>query len=359
MTYVISAIVVLGVLILVHEFGHFWAAKKMGVGVEKFSIGFGKPIWKKKSGGTEYIVAWVPLGGYVKMVGDEVEEEEMEGEEGKKPVDPELAFNRKPIWRRTVIVAAGPIANLLFAGIIFGLVYMIGVNMPDTTIAEVVNDSPAQAAGIVTGDRIVEIDGAKIENWATLVDIISASPAKQIAVTVERTDGSLEELLVTPEPHASKTIFGEDIQVGRIGIRPGETFVRYGPIKSIVLGFQKTWEITYLTGLVIVKIFQNVVPADTIGGPLMIMKLAGDQAQAGLVPFLMFMGVISVNLGILNILPIPILDGGHLLFFLVEAIKGKPVTIKGRIIAQQVGMFMLLSLMVFAFYNDITRFIAD
>ena len=351
-TTVVAAIVVLGFLIIVHEAGHFLAAKKMGVGVEKFSIGFGRPIWRKKSGETEYILAWIPFGGYVKMVGDEEEED------GKKIENPELAFNLKPIWRRVVIVAAGPIANLLLAVLLFAVVYMVGINMADTKILEVMKDSPAQAVGMLDGDRIVEIDGTPIDSWEQLAEIISGSAGTQLTILVERGDGSLQEMRVTPETHASKTIFGEDVQVGRIGIRPDEIFKRYGPLEAVWRGTMQTGRIIYLTGLAIVKIFQNVVPADNIGGPLMIMKMAGEQAEAGLVPLLMFMGLISVNLGILNLLPVPILDGGHLLFFLVEAIKGKPVTIKGRILAQQVGMFLLISLMAFAFYNDISRFIA-
>ena len=349
---VVAAIVVLGFLIIIHEAGHFLMAKKMGVGVEKFSIGFGRPIWKKKSGETEYILAWIPFGGYVKMVGDEEEEGE------SKIENSELAFNQKPIWRRSLIVAAGPAANLLLAILLFAVVYMIGINMADTKILEVMKDSPAQAVGMVDGDRIVEINGTPINSWDQLAEIISGSAGMQITILLERVDGSLKEIRITPETHASKTIFGEDIQVGRIGIRPDEIFKRYGPLEAIYRGTMQTGRIIYLTGLAIVKIFQNVVPADNIGGPLMIMKMAGDQAKAGIVPLLMFMGLISVNLGILNLLPVPILDGGHLLFFLVEAIKGKPVTIKGRIFAQQVGMFLLISLMAFAFYNDISRFIA-
>ncbi|MFQ5433156.1 MAG: RIP metalloprotease RseP [Nitrospinota bacterium] len=351
-TTIVAAIIVLGALIIVHETGHFLAAKKMGVGVEKFSIGFGRPIWKKKSGETEYILAWIPFGGYVKMVGDEEEED------AEKIENPDLAFNLKPIWRRSLIVAAGPAANLLLAILLFAVVYMVGISMPDTKILEVMKDSPAQAAGLVNGDRIVEINDTPIESWDQLAEIISGSAGTQVSILAERVDGSLEEIRVTPEPHSSKTIFGEDVEVGRIGIRPDEIFKRYGPVVAVWRGTLQTGKIIYMTGLVIVKIFQNVVPADNIGGPLMIMKMAGDQAEAGLVPLLMFMGLISVNLGILNILPIPILDGGHLLFFLVEAIKGKPVTIKGRIIAQQVGMFLLISLMAFAFYNDISRFIS-
>ena len=144
-TTVIAAIIVLGILIVVHETGHFLAAKKMGIGVEKFSIGFGRPIWKKKSGETEYILAWIPFGGYVKMVGDE------EGEDAEKTENPELAFNLKPIWRRALVVAAGPAANLLLAILLFAVVYMIGISMPDTKILEVMKDSPAQAAGMVNG----------------------------------------------------------------------------------------------------------------------------------------------------------------------------------------------------------------
>ena len=351
-TTIISAIIVLGILIVVHETGHFLMAKKMGIGVEKFSIGFGRPIWKKTSGETEYIIAWIPFGGYIKMVGDEDEEDP------EKPVDPELAFNLKPIWKRALVVAAGPAANLLLAVAIFSVVYMMGMSIPDTKILEVMKDSPAQAAGLVNGDRIVEIDNTPIDSWDQLAEIISGSAGTRISILAEKADGSLKEIPITPEAHSSKTIFGEDVEVGRIGIRPDVIFKRYGPIKAVWRGTLQTGKIIYLTGMVIVKIFQNVVPAENIGGPLMIMKMAGDQAEAGLVPLLMFMGLISINLGILNILPIPILDGGHLLFFLVEAIKGKPVTLKGRIIAQQVGMFLLISLMAFAFYNDISRFLS-
>lgn len=353
MTYVLSAIFVLGVLILVHEWGHFYMARKMGVGVEKFSIGFGKPLWTKIHKGTEYIIAWIPFGGYVKMVGDE------EGEDAPEIKNPELAFNNKPVWRRLLIVVAGPIANLIFAAVVFAIVYMVGVDVPDTKLKTVVAGSPAHAVGLKVGDRILEIDGVEIEDWNHLAGIIGGSADKMIELTIESENGSIKYISVTPEAQSAKTIFGEDIRVGRIGISHTTVFKRYNPLHALWLGAEKTAEITYLTALVIVKMVQNVVPANTIGGPLMIFKIAGDQAQAGIIPLLMFMGVLSVNLGFLNLLPIPILDGGHIVFFLIEAVKGNPVSIKGREIAQQVGIFLLISLMVFAFYNDITRFIAD
>jgi len=197
-TYAITAILVLGVLIIVHEFGHFWVARKMGVGVEKFSIGFGKSIWKKKVGETEYIVAWVPFGGYVKMVGDE-EVMDSDDKDREKPIDPDLAFNLKPLWRRSLIVAAGPIANLLFAVLLFSFVYMIGMPMPDTKIKTVMENSPAASAGLLEGDRIVEIDGTPVETWGDLAETISEAAGKPIRLMVEREDGLIDEIKATKE----------------------------------------------------------------------------------------------------------------------------------------------------------------
>ncbi len=356
MVTILASVFVLGILIIVHEFGHFWMARKMGVGVEIFSIGFGKAIYKRKIGETEFLVSWIPLGGYVKMIGDEEEEA---GDEPQKHADPKLAYNNKPIWRRLLIVSAGPIANLLFAVFIFALVHMIGFEIPDTKIKNILENSPAERAGMVEGDRIVEIDEITITKWNELVETISKSPGRELTVKVERGGGTTTYLKITPATEVSKTIFGEKIEVGKVGISPDSIFIRYNPFEAVYLGAKKTWEIIYLTGLVVVKIFQNIVPADTIGGPLMIFKIAGDQAEAGLIPLLMFMGVLSVNLGILNLLPVPVLDGGHLVFLAIEAVKGSPISLKGREIAQQVGMFLLLMLMAFAFYNDITRFLTD
>lgn len=355
LTYVVASVVVLGALIIVHELGHFLMARKMGVGVEKFAIGFGPKIWGKTVGETEYKLCLAPLGGYVKMVGDE----EGEPEEGAPAPDPEKAFNKKPVWRRLLIVAAGPTANLIFASLIFSVVYMAGITVPDTKIKAVMHDSSAQTAGIVAGDRILEIDGVKIKDWGQLADTVSGAPGRKLHVLLERAGGNKMETDVTPVLEKSKTIFGETAPVGRIGISPDQVFKRYNPIEATGLGVQKMYDISVLTVMMIVKIFQKIVPADTIGGPLMIFKIAGDQAQAGILPLLMFMGVLSVNLGILNFLPIPILDGGHIVFLAVEKIIGRPVSLRGREVAQQVGMFLLISLMVFAFYNDISRFIAD
>jgi regulator of sigma E protease len=352
-TYVVASMVVLGVLIIVHETGHFLMARRMGVGVEKFAIGFGPTIWSKTIGETEYKLCAAPLGGYIKMVGDE------EGEDKPEiPPDPEKAFNNKPVWRRLLIIAAGPVSNLIFAGLIFSVVYMAGITIPDTKIKAIMHDSVAQTSGMTAGDRIVEIDGKKIKDWGQLAETISTSPGKKLHIVVERA-GARAEMDVTPALEKSKTIFGETTPVGRIGISPDQIFKRYNPLEAGELGFHKMYEISVMTVMMIVKIFQKIVPADTIGGPLMIFKIAGDTAQAGIVPLLMFMGVLSVNLGVLNFLPIPILDGGHIVFLAIEKVLGRPLSLRGRELAQQVGMFLLISLMVFAFYNDISRFIAD
>ena len=246
----------------------------------------------------------------------------------------------------------------MFAALVFSIVFMAGIRVPDTVIKSVMSDSAALAAGLKADDRIMSINGAKINDWSQLADTIAASPGKQLAITVDRPGAGEVVIHVIPVPDKAKTIFGEEVSVGRVGIVPTEVFKRYNPIEAVWMGAMKMVEVSKLTLMVIVKIFQNVVPADTIGGPLMIFKIAGDQAQAGIMPLIMFMGVLSVNLGVLNFLPIPVLDGGHIVFFLIEAVKGSPVSLRGREISQQVGIFLLISLMAFAFYNDITRFIA-
>ena len=355
LTYVVSSVVVLGVLIIVHELGHFLMAVRMGVGVEKFSIGFGPTVWSKKVGETEYKLCAAPLGGYVKMVGDEEEG----AENGAPPPNPEKSFNNKPVWRRLLVVSSGPLSNLIFAGLVFSAVYMAGIYIPDTKIKAVQHASAAQTAGLAAGDRIMEIDGKKIADWGELAEKISSSPGRKLRMVVEKAEGGKAEVDVTPALEQTKTIFGETTPVGRIGISPDQIFKRYNPVKAVGLGFHKMYDISVLTVTMIVKIFQKIIPSDTIGGPLMIFKIAGEQAQAGIIPLLMFMGVLSVNLGGLNFLPIPVLDGGHIVFLFLEKVMGRPISARGRELAQQVGMALLISLMVFAFYNDVSRFVSD
>lgn len=350
-TMIISAIVVLGVLIFVHELGHFLVAKWSGVGVEKFSLGFGPKLFGFRKGETEYLLSAFPLGGYVKMVG-ESDESELTAEQRLR------SFLGKPPLVRIAIVAAGPLFNLLFAWLLVILVHLIGLPTLLPTVGEVLPGKPADRAGIRSGDVIRSIGGVGIERWEDIADAVSRSGGKRIEVRVAR--GS-EELTfeLNPEIREGKNLFGEPVSQPMIGIVSGKQVMtkRYPLHRSIVLGTEKTGEIIRITILSIVKLVERVVPLDSVGGPIMIAKMAGEQAQQGGVSFLMFMALLSINLGILNLLPVPILDGGHLFFYSWEFIFRKPVSMRAREIAQQVGLFLLISLMILAFYNDIMRYV--
>src|SRR5581483_8840246 len=269
------------------------------------------------------------------------------------------SFAVKALWARALIVVAGPLGNLLFAAFLFSLLFATGIPVATTKVGFVKDDMPAGKAGITPGDRIVAVDGRPIWRWEDLSKPIRDSGGKTVNLTVER-DGAKRELAVTPDHSEDKTIFGEPMPVYAIGVGPADDFVieRSNPIRAVWQGIAKTVEISWLTILTIVKLFQAIVPASNLGGPLLIMKLAGEQAHEGLPALLGFMALLSINLGVLNLLPIPILDGGHLLFMGIEKVLGRPLEIRQREIAQQVGMFLLISLMGFALYNDLYRLLA-
>jgi len=348
---ILSAIVVLGILIFVHELGHFFFAKYFGVGVEVFSLGFGPKIFARKVGDTEYRVSAFPLGGYVKMVGENIDDELPEE-------DLERSFLAKKPLQRMAIVAAGPCFNLIFAYLVFIVVCMIGIPMATSKIGEVLKDKPAARAGLKTGDRVTSINGQPISRWNDLALLISESSGKPLDFKVARGDKTFS-VRITPEMHTAKNLLGETVTSPAIGVMVSKEFVteRVGPLEAVVKGSEHTWNVTKLTVIAVGKIFTGSISADNIGGPIMIAKTAGDQAKTGLVYFLSFMALLSINLGLLNLLPVPILDGGHLVFYLWEMIVGKPVNLKTREIAQQVGLVLLVGLMVFAFYNDIARYL--
>ena len=351
---IISAVILLGVLIFFHELGHFIVAKLSGIYVEKFSIGFGPHLVSWKRGETVYALSAIPLGGYVKMYGENPDEE--------AEVDEALAdraFNRKSLGARSAVIAAGPVANFLLAVIVYAVIFMIGTPRFLTEVGKPMEGMPAYEAGFKKGDTVLAIDGKEVKYWDEMVTYITDNPGKEIDFTVQR-DGKVLELTAAPETVADKNIFGEPVQVGRIGVQRGDAFesVSYNPLTSVYKGAVQTWDVTVLTVKGIVKIFQRVVPADNIGGPIMILQMASTTAETGLVAFLSFMALISVNLAILNLLPIPVLDGGHLFFNLIEAVIRKPVSVEIRQKAQMVGLMLLLSLMFFAFYNDIMRIVS-
>jgi len=349
----IYAVVLLGILIFVHELGHFIFAKFLGIKVLKFSLGFGPKLIGKKYGDTEYQISALPLGGYVKMLGQSDTPEE---EEEISEADKHRAYNFQPIWKRFTVVFSGPLFNLFFAVFIFFLVFMNGVPYMLAEVGTITPDSPAAQQGIMKGDRIIEVDGKRITRWDEMTEIIHSQPGKELTISIDRS-GSALTLMVRPEKKVIKNIFGEDKEVGLIGIAPsGKTeLTQQGIISAFSLAVSRTWDISVLTLVSMVKLVQRIIPADTIGGPIMIFQMAGEQASHGAMNFFTFMAVISINLGVLNLLPIPVLDGGHILFMGIEAIRRRPLSDKVIIISQKVGLAMLLSLMAFAFYNDIAR----
>jgi regulator of sigma E protease len=430
----------LAALIFIHELGHFLAARKCGVIVEKFSIGFGTKLFSTTSQGTEFIIAAIPLGGYVKMKGEELGEE----------INEEGSFSAAPPHHRLLIAFAGPAFNILFALAIYIFVYMVGVETIGPVIGTVKPNSPALEAGLQTGDKVISVNNKPILFWSELQKKVYHSPGEKLNFQIKRLTTEIINLEITPNSEEIKNLFGEKEKVGLIGItplantinyvkkesaaekagllindriiavgsksifgwsdlrpaavdQPGKLLIfkiqrngteilipltpiskvikdkdgksleigeigigmsgpmvleRYGLLGSIGRAIKETWEMTALIAISVQKMLFGSIPADQIGGPILIFQIYGEQAEQGFNEFIRLTALLSINLGLINLLPIPILDGGHILFFLIEIVKGRPVSEKSREIAQQVGFFMLISLMVFAFYNDIVRVIS-
>ena len=348
---ILSAIVLLGVIIFVHELGHFLSAKLVGVRVLKFSLGFGPKLIGRKYGETEYLISSIPFGGYVKMFGEEP------GEELKEEEKP-LAYTYQPVWKRFIIVFSGPLFNLIFAIIIFFCVFIYGFPVLLPEVGEVLTKSPAASAGMMKGDTIISINSSRINQWDEMTKIIHNNPGRSLNFEVRR-EGEVIAFSIIPEKKIVKDIFGQDKKIGLIGIKPsGNTFMRKSSLQGASAdSVRRTWEISVLTVVSIVKLIQRVVPMETIGGPILIVQMAGEQASQGVLNFFLFMAIININLGVLNLLPIPILDGGHILFLGIEAIRRKPLNEKVITIAQRVGLALILFIMAFALYNDIMRLI--
>jgi len=350
---IVAVIVLLGILIFVHELGHFLAAKYAGVGVLKFSLGFGPRLVGKKKGETEYLISAVPLGGYVKLLG------ESEGDI-VAPEDEKRSFLKQPVIKRIGIVAAGPFFNFLFAVLAFALIYMIGVPVLTTDIGGVQKDSMADKAGLREKDRIIAIDGKKVDTWGDIAETIRHGDGKEMTLLIARENGT-QELRLTPQLTRSKNIFGEEVNSYKIGVLSSQNTVtrRLNPFSALWEGVQQTWLMTELTVLSVVKLIEGVISPSTLGGPILIAQMAGAQVKKGILPFIFFMAILSVNLGVLNLLPVPVLDGGHLFFYLIELVTRREINIKWREWAQQVGFVLLILLMLFVFYNDIMRIFSE
>lgn len=352
-TSIISVIILLGILIFVHELGHFLVAKWSGVGVLKFSLGFGPKLIGKKIGETEYLISAIPLGGYVKLLG-EVGDEELSQEDERR------SFQNQSVYKRIAIVFAGPLFNFLLAIISFSIIYTVGVPTLTAKVGGVQEGAAAFEAGIKEGDVILAVDGKEVSSWSEMASMIRDSNGEELTITVER-ENKIYDLNIRPEAVKEKNIFGEEVESYMIGISSSSEVVtvRLNPVRAVIEGSAQTWWFTKLTYVNIVKIIQRVISPRTLGGPIMIAKMSGEYAKQGIIPFIFFMSILSVNLGVLNLLPIPILDGGHLLFYLIEIATGREINMKWREVAQQVGFFFLIMLMVFVFYNDIIKIVND
>ena len=341
-------------LILIHELGHFLVAKYLGIGVERFSIGFGPKIASVRRGETEYMLSVIPLGGYVKLIGDDPR-----GADGDHP----RAFLNKPIGHRIAVVAAGPLANFALAIAIFAGIHWVGVPTPQISelpeVGEVVADSPAQQAGLQQGDRILMVDGKPVSKWEDLVQTIHHHINTPLQLRVERGTQTFD-LTVTPKPGTVIKDL-EEVEVGLIGVAPHVdiTVMRYSAPIALWKGVEKTWELSALTVVSLVKMVQGKISPKHLAGPVGIFQMAGQQAKVGLLPLVSLMAVLSISLGILNFFPIPVLDGGHILFFAVEGLWGQPISPRKQEIATQVGLFLLVALMLTAFYNDLLRIFAN
>ena len=447
-TNIFAFVVVLGVLIFFHELGHFLVAKLFGVGVEKFSLGFGPRLFGKKIGITDYRISLIPLGGFVKMVGEEPDAE-------IDPADIPISFTQKHVFKRILIVAAGPVFNILLAIAIFFCFYLIsGIEDVTPVVRSIETGGPAHKAGLKKNDLILSIDNVRVDSWYDILKAVERGKERSLSLDFRRGD-SIFTAEVSPKISIGKDIFGDELEYYTLGISGfpeqeaivgevsegfpaqkaglkkgdkivvingkkvdswngmrkaiidseghalkitvlrgdirfdveitpklknaiGETEERYqigistagvkipdndkfvkrlNPFTAFRESIAHTYNITKLTLIVVGKLIQGKVSAKTIGGPIMIAQMAGQQAREGVTNLAFFIALISINLAILNFLPIPVLDGGHLLFFSIEAVLGRPVNIKVREIAQQAGIFVLILLMIYVFYNDIVRII--
>lgn len=350
---VLATIFVLGVLIFVHELGHFLVAKAVGIRVEKFSLGFPPKLFGFKKGDTEYCISVIPLGGYVKMAGENPDESEVTGA-------PDEFMSKTPLQRAAVIFA-GPFMNYVTAFLIyFGLYSIQGVPTVDNSqfvIGGVAENAPAEQAGLQEGDVILSVDGSAITSLYDLSSIVSEKPGEEVSVEYRRGDQVSSVSLVTKVDTVLNAEGGKE-PVGLLGVLQNVWYERPGFFSSVALGAQRTWEMTVLVCDFFYRLVTLQMSPKLIGGPVFIAKFSGEAAKQGASTLLYFIAMLSVNLAIINVLPIPVLDGGHLMFLVIERIRKKPLSLKQRAAIQQVGLAFLLVMIVFVTYNDIVRWLS-
>ncbi len=342
-------LIALALLILVHEFGHFLVARLFNIKVLTFSIGFGKKLLRFTRGETEYAISAVPMGGYVKLLGESPDEEVSEEDKPR-------SFSHKPPYVRILVALAGPLFNVLLALFVFYLVSIIGYNVPSARVGKVAENTPAQAAGIRAGDIIVKIDGKEVKEFLDIASTIDQAEGDTVSVTLDR-NGSPVDLTIKPMTIEEKDIFGEPYKRRILGVERSDEVIkrRQNPAQAVGLALHMTWEYSRITVVGIVKIIQGTISPKNIGGPVLIFQEASKRAKKGIGDFVFFFALISINLGIINLLPIPVLDGGHILFNAIEIVIRRKISQRVQEVAQTVGLVILLMIMVFAFYNDFDR----
>jgi regulator of sigma E protease len=342
----LAFVIVLGVLVFIHELGHYLAARWRGVHVEVFSIGFGTKLlsWTDRHD-TEWRVCILPLGGYVKMHG--MEQPEDITDEVRAAWRPGQTFHEKPVLSRMIAVAAGPVANFVLAAVLFAALFAVsGRPVTEPVVSSVVPGSAAAAAGLQAGDRIESISGRKIGDFEDIVGIVGGSAGRALDIAVER-DGKTVSLTATPAAQSGGGVLG--IMGGKVIYRP------VSAIEAIPAGIGQTWTVAAQTLQGIGQMLTGRRGTDELGGPLRIAQLSGQVAEMGAASLISFIAVLSVNLGLLNLFPIPVLDGGHLVFFVIEALRGKPLSTRAQEMGMRAGLALLIGLFVFATWNDLSR----
>lgn len=351
MITIIVAILVIGILIFVHELGHFLSAKLLGVRVEVFSLGFGPRIIAFKAGETEYRLSFIPLGGYVKLYGEHPE---------TLPIveNPQKAFAFKKPWQKAIIVFAGPLANFVLAILIFWFLFTsIGTYIIPAKIGEIIPDSPAEKAGLKPGDEILEVNGKKVNSFQELVFFLRTKKAPESVNLKIKRGSQIFEINLTPEMKEDYNIFGKKTKIPIIGIKSSEEIIhqKHSPFSAFNLAVKKVLELTALIFVAIYKLFIGEMPFSTLGGPITIGKMAGETAKMGISYLFSFTAILSVNLGVINILPLPMLDGGHLVLFGIEALRKKPLSLKTQELIFKIGLALIIALSLAVFYNDILK----
>ena len=353
MLSIIPFLFVLSVLVIIHEFGHFIAAKKQGVKVEKFSFGFGPKLFGIKRGDTEYIVSLVLLGGYVKMAGDEATSAKGEPFE----------FLSKSVGQRFNIVVLGPVLNYVLGFLLFWFIFFVGCPTATNKVGSLLEGYPAKTAGIQAGDRILSVDGRQTKYWEELTEIIHNKREGDLTFLIERTaqNGARTlEIKVTPKKKEMTDIFGKKMSISLVGISPSDesVSVRYGALPSFIKAGEQIYKLTSITLKALLFIITGKMSfKESMTGPIGIFIITSKAMEFGVIYLLQIMAVLSASLAIFNLLPLPVLDGGHILFLAIEKIRGKPLSERFQEVVTQIGLALLIALTLFVFYNDIVRFI--